>query len=140
MSSEPIEFENPDQQSEKSDIVRKSFRVPLEEAENVWFAFQGQRYSVVNISYDGVGILIDHSGIFKGGRTLEKCDLNIADQMVKNLKGSIVHVSCTDDKIWQCGIQWLELPDDKAKLISETVSSMKEQLLKNGTISFESSS
>ena len=137
MNNQSIEFQNIKEDSSSSGIVRKSFRIPIEDKENVWVLINKKRYSVRDISTCGVGILLENNSRFIIEQALLNCEFSIFNVSIKKLNGKIVHLSFDKGGNLQCGIQWIDMEKKIADQISEIVFKMKEQLLKNGNISVE---
>ncbi|MCD4721498.1 MAG: hypothetical protein K8S13_16795 [Desulfobacula sp.] len=137
MSDQSIEFQKTKENISLSEIVRKSFRVPIEDKENVWVLINKKRYQVLDICLDGIGIALEKDSAFITEQALLNCELNIFNVLIKNLNGQIVHLTSDKDKKLQCGVQWIDLEKGAIDQISEIISKMKEQLLKDVGISFD---
>jgi hypothetical protein len=137
MSDRSIEFQEIKEDTALPKIIRKSFRVPIEEHENVWVAINKQRYPVLDIGLDGVGISLEKDLMFTIEQAILNCELNIYDVSMKELSGQIVHLTACGDEKWQCGIRWINLEKKTADKIFGIVSKMKDQLLKDERISYD---
>ena len=130
MSHQSIEFQKTKENIPLPEIVRKSFRIPIEDTENVWVVINGNRYPVLDICLDGIGIALEKESAFTIEQELLNCELTIFNVLIKNLNGQIVHLTSDEDKNLQCGVQWIDMEKAAIDQISEIVSKMKEQLLK----------
>ncbi len=132
MSHQTIEFQKTKENIPLSEIVRKSFRIPIEDKESGWVIINGDRYPVLDICLGGIGIALENDSVFIIEQELSNCELTIFNVVVKNLKGQIVHLTTDQDKNLQGGIQWIDMEAAAIDQISEIVSDMKQQLLKEG--------
>ena len=130
MSHQSIEFQKTKENIPLPEIVRKSFRIPIEDTENIWVVINGDRYPVLDICLDGIGIALEKDSVFIIEQELLNCELTIFNVLIKNLNGQIVHLTSDKDKNLQCGVQWRDMEEAAIDQISEIVSKMKEQLLK----------
>ncbi|NOX33476.1 MAG: PilZ domain-containing protein [Deltaproteobacteria bacterium] len=134
MTSQSIEFNKIKDDSTLPEIVRKSFRVPVEAKENVWAVINKKRYSAQDICPNGIGIILENNSAFAVEQTLLNCELNIFNLLIKNLNGKVVHLSPGSGEKWQCGIKWMDMEKGAADQISKIVFKMKEQLLQDNYI------
>ncbi|MFA5902778.1 MAG: hypothetical protein WC836_02500 [Desulfobacula sp.] len=131
MNSPSIEFDRIKEDSPLPKIVRKSFRVPVDDKQNIRVLINDKPYPLQDIGLDGIGITAKDNLAFFVDQPLSNCELTCFDVVVKNLNGRIVHVSAALDQDWKYGIQWKGLEKDKSDLISDIVHKLKEQLLAN---------
>jgi c-di-GMP-binding flagellar brake protein YcgR len=130
MSDQSIEFQKTKENIPLPEIVRKSFRIPIEDKESVWVVINKKRYQVLDICLGGIGIALEKKSQFTSEQTLSDCELTIFDVSIKNLNAQIVHLTSDKDENLQCGVQWIDLEKGVIDQISEIVLKMKEQLLK----------
>jgi len=131
MNSPSIEFDKIKEESPLPKIIRKSFRVPVEDKNNIWVLINDKKYPVQDICPDGIGITTEDSQTFLVDQRISNCELNYFDQSVKPLSGHIVHVSAALGQDWKYGIQWKDLEKKAADRILAIVCKLKEQLLGN---------
>jgi len=136
MNTQSIEFDNIEEDSSLPDVVRKSFRVPVEDSKKVWVVIHNRRYPVRDICLGGIGIILEDNTVFAIEQTLKNCELYIYNTSIKDLNGRVIHFSSNLEKELQCGIQWIDMKESTASQISKIVLKMKEQLLKDDGISF----
>ncbi len=122
----------PDSNDVRSDptAIRQSFRVPVEHQDNMNVMIDDSAYLVTDISPEGVNIVNKGQKPFTIGKLLENCELNIHDSRIKDLAARIVHCSCSPDKNWNIGIQWINLTDESQQKIASIVSKIKQRLRK----------
>ncbi len=138
MNKQSIEFGKSKEDAELPDVVRKSFRVPVEDVQKVWAMIRNKKHAVLDVCFDGVRIAIENKAAFTIDEALSDCELKLFNVSIEGLNGKVVHISSADKKEWQCGIHWIDMQEDKARQILEIVSKMKKQLLKDDVISFDS--
>lgn len=137
MNDQSIEFRKIKEDLTLPEIVRKSFRVPVKDSQNVRVAINNAQYPVLDICPDSIGIVLEDKSAFTIDQILKNCELNIFDLTIKDLNGRIVHFSLSPSKHWHCGIQWIDMKQKTADQISKIVAKMKEQLLRDDTILFD---
>ncbi|MBU1340446.1 MAG: hypothetical protein KKE44_07900 [Proteobacteria bacterium] len=135
MNSQSIEFDKIKEDATLPEIVRKSFRVPIEDTKKVWVLIHNKKYLVQDICIGGIGIVLKDNSVFTIDQSIKKCELNIFDISVKNLDGRIVHLSSGPGKELKCGIQWLSMEKETIHQISKIVLTMKQQLLQDNSSS-----
>ncbi|MFH2058366.1 MAG: hypothetical protein ABIJ59_05655 [Pseudomonadota bacterium] len=130
MDSQPIVFDE-DNKDPFEKIIRKSFRVPAGDSDNIWVKIGDIRYPLCDICNGGIGIALENPLTFTISQTIQDCELQIKDLNIKNLNGRVVHLSLNSDKDWQCGIQWIDMDKNLARQMAETISELKDELLKD---------
>jgi len=131
MNDQSIDFQKINEDLTSPEIVRKSFRIPILDKENIWVMIDEKRYPVENISLGGICISFKDKSVFTIDQTLLNCELNVFNQSIINLDGQIIQFSSKRKKDWKCGIQWINLNKETADQILKIVIKMKEQLLKD---------
>lgn len=131
MNSQSIEFDRIKEDSSLPKIVRKSFRIPVEDEKNIWIKINGTRYPLQDICINGAGITVTDGFSFNVGQDIFNCELNCFDKNVKQLNGRIVHISTGFGQGWKYGIEWKGLDKKTADILHAIVGLLKEQLLKN---------
>lgn len=130
MNSQSIEFGEIEKDINTPEIVRKSFRIPVEDHIKVMVVIDSETYPVLDISLDGVGVSLDGNCVFEMDQVLKNCELCFSDQSIKGLDGKIVHLSPTSpEKKLQGGIRWTDLSEQNDKKIANVFKEMKKQLL-----------
>lgn len=138
MNDRSIEFQEIKDYTSLPEIVRKSFRVPVEDKEKVWVVIDKQRYPVLDICLDGIGIALEKNAAFTIEQAVLNCELNVFDTSIKALNGQIVHLTTSKGENWQCGIQWINMEKEASEKILKIVSKMKDQLLNDESRSSDS--
>lgn len=131
MNSPSIEFDRIKEDSPLPKIVRKSFRVPVEDTKNIRVLINDTQYPIQDICLDGIGITVKDSLAFFVGQLLLNCELHYFDVSIKNLNGRIVHMSTDLGQDWKYGIQWTGLEKAASDQISAIAGKLKDRLLGN---------
>lgn len=137
MNSQSIEFDKIKEDSSLPEIVRKSFRIPVEDSRKVWVVIDDTQYTVLDISVGGIGIALKKSSVFCVDQVLTGCRLNIFNESITDLSGRIIHFSSDTGKKWQCGLQWIDMKENSVNQISKILLKMKDKLLKDDALSFD---
>ncbi|MCP4671053.1 MAG: PilZ domain-containing protein [Desulfobacula sp.] len=130
MNSQSIEFQKIKEDTDSRDIVRNSFRVPIENMDNIFLVANKIQYAVFDISPGGIGIRPDDNSAFALDEIIEKCELHIFGHLFENLKARIVHCSLGIEMTLQCGIQWINLDRQSSDQINKIILKMKDEVLK----------
>ncbi|MCM2286601.1 MAG: hypothetical protein NDI81_17590 [Desulfobacula sp.] len=130
MNSQSIEFDRVKKDSPLPKIVRKSFRIPVEDQINIWIKINHTPYPVQDIGIDGLSIAVKDSLTFFVDQNVSNCELHYFDAALQNLNGRIVHISAAVGQDWKYGIQWEGLEKAVSDRILSIVCEMKAQLLK----------
>jgi hypothetical protein len=126
-----IEFQNADKDPEQSDIVRKSFRIPLEKDDDIKVMIAGILYQAADISLSGVSIVCKQTNTLSVSQVYTNCELHYAQDVITGLTSKIIHFTSSIDKAWLNVSQWIDLEKDAEKKISALVKEYKEKLLKS---------
>ncbi len=130
MNSQSIEFDRVKADSPLPKIVRKSFRIPVEDQKNIWIMINNTPYPVQDIALEGIAITAGSSLTFAVDQDLSNCELHYFDRSIKPLNGHIVHISAALGQNWKYGIQWEGLEKKVSDWILSIVCEMKSQFLK----------
>ncbi len=129
-SEEFIEFQDIEDENSSEAVSRQCFRIPVSGKADFSFIIEDRTYSIVNISINGLGTLVDPDDSFFLGQTIEDCKLVLLKEKITGLTGEIVH--CSQDVSGQrmCGIKWID-PDSRIlKKIESILLSMQKELFK----------
>ncbi len=129
MNDQSLEFHNIKDDSSSPRIVRKSFRIPIESTQNVWVEIDSEKYTVLDIGEDGIGIAHKANSQFQLDQALNNCILYLEGESIQNLNGLIVHFSSDLDNGWQYGIQWVDPGKESMKKLSDIIKKLKAKLL-----------
>jgi hypothetical protein len=130
MNSQSIEFDRVKADSPLPKMVRKSFRIPVEDQKNIWIMINNTPYPVQDIGIDGLSITVKDNLAFSVDQDIINCELHYFDLSLQNLNGRIVHISAAPGQDWKYGVQWEGLEKEISDRILAIVCEMKAQLLK----------
>jgi len=111
------------------EIVRKSFRIPVDTDESLHVFVDDREFRVFDISEGGVGLELPSPTTFAVGDGVDRLRLCFADQEM-TLRGRVAHVSEVRKKEFICGIQYLDLDADLTSYLARYVNSRRESLFK----------
>ncbi|MEJ5348829.1 MAG: PilZ domain-containing protein [Desulfosoma sp.] len=95
---------------EEQTVVRKTFRVPVNEQTPVSLFIQGVSFRVANISEGGVGFLADSGNLAQIGQGLDSVELRFGDRHLQAY-GTVRHVTPLEGSGFLYGLS-LELKND----------------------------
>jgi hypothetical protein len=130
MNSQSIEFDRVKADSPLPEIVRKSFRIPVEDQKNIWIMINAIPYPIQDICIDGLSIMVKDNLTFFVDQKVSNCELHYFDTALQNLNGRIVHISTALGQDWKYGVHWEGLEKGASDRILSIVCEMKAQLLK----------
>lgn len=90
--------------------IRQTFRVPIDETDNVKVIIDNIDYEVIDIASTGIGIKITKLDKFNIGQVLTPLRVIINDQTFR-LEGEIIHITPTGQDISLCGIKFRNMTD-----------------------------
>jgi len=128
MTDRYIDFQSFPQETEAP--VRKSFRVPVSEKNNILAVFQDQPFSVANLSGTGIAIFTDSGIAFEQGQILKDVQLVVDTTRLAGLTGKVVHCSVHASGQWQFGIEWQDMAEANLARMMKVVETIKAQALK----------
>ncbi|MCP4020387.1 MAG: PilZ domain-containing protein [Desulfobacteraceae bacterium] len=137
MKKQSIELKQVSEDTDIPKIVRKSFRIPVEERDKISVTIRGKSYPLSDISMSGVRIYPAEKTDFTVDKKIESCKLHIYDTTITGLTGEIVHFSLNSGEQWQYGIKWIDLDKGQKDQLSQNILSMKEKLLQDSNDNFD---
>lgn len=134
---ESIEFQEISNDSQLTDMVRNSFRIPLTSKENYSVSIDNVSHSLVDIGNTGIALELTRGMNLMVGDKIVGCRLVLGDDTVENLEGEVVHLSPGKDMRRICGIRWLEPRASAVQTIDSRVLALRKELLENNGASTE---
>ena len=98
---------------EIQEVIRQYFRINVNETDSITIKVNGQKYDVVDVGDNGIGIRLSPEDIFLAVEDELGIELNI-DGIVHNLQGKVVHISPNGPEEFLCGIEFIKI-DQKSK-------------------------
>lgn len=114
----------------KENKIRETFRVPVEEKDNIKIVYDDIEYDVIDIATKGIGIRITKLDKFSVGDTLKPLRVVIKDKTFR-LEGAVVHVTTETSDTSICGIKFINMS-------SESRGMLLDYLQKYGTFDMDS--
>ena len=130
MEKDSILFQPIFGEKESLSAVRKAFRVPVADNEDVQVFCKDKQCTVLNISPGGVSVVCDETFDVECDGVCGGWELRLGDIQFCNISARVVHVTSMASGRFVCGIQWIDLEETQKKAIDHAVASMKAQLLK----------
>ena len=135
MGGDSLDFYNLEG-SDLNSATRQSFRVLIGENEKYFVKIDQKKYSLADVSINGVSFYVDSGKKFPIGTIISGCALELDGDLIKDLNGKIVHNSSesvnSDHDIetkWLCGLIWDNLDSEKEALITSGFGTLKKDVL-----------
>ena len=96
--------------------IRQTFRVPVEDADNVKVIFDDIEFDVVDIAIKGIGIRITKLDKFSIGEILKPMRLIINDNKIL-LEGQIVHITPETNDTSICGLKFINMSSENKNML-----------------------
>ena len=107
---------------ELKEIVRKSFRLPVSNPGEVKLQINDQQYDIIDITSDGIGILLSRPGVFSTGEELNSIKLTVQEKIF-NLFGELIYISPYEDGNYRYGIKFIDQKEEMKRIINEYIKS-----------------
>ena len=98
--------------------IRQTFRVPVEDKDNVKIVYDDIEYDVVDIATKGIGIRATKLDKFSMGDILKPIRVVIKDKTFR-LEGEIVHVTPETADTSICGIKFINMSNEAREMLLE---------------------
>ena len=135
MGGDSLDFYNLEG-SDLNSATRQFFRVSIGENEKYFVKIDKKKYSLVDVSVNGVSFYVDSGKKFPIGTIVSGCILELYEILIKGLNGKVVHNSSepvnSDHDIetkWLCGLIWDDLDAEKEVLITSGFEILKKDIL-----------
>ncbi len=121
--------------SDLDSATRQFFRVAIGETGKYFIQIDGKKYSIADISVNGVSFFTDSGKQFPIGTTVAGCELDLGKEAIYSLNGKIVHNSSevvnSDldiEKKWLCGLIWDDIGSKKEKMITSAFETLRKDV------------
>ncbi len=108
-------------------IVRKYFRLPVSNQDEVKVQINDQQYDIVDILSWGIGIHLPRPEIFSVGEELDSIKLTVQRRIFR-LHGGVVHISPYEYGNYRCGIKFIDQDEESERIISEYIKINRTKL------------
>ncbi len=105
-----VSIDSPEKKNALEDIMRKGFRVPIAEADEVNLIINGISYQGFNLSASGIGIYLSNPGVIQKHAELRGITIELCGKSYE-VNGLVRHLS-QDEAGYLCGIELIDLGDD----------------------------
>lgn len=112
---------------ELEQVIRHIYRVPVEQGDNVGVTVDGQRYEVVNLGSNGIGIRLPNPVPFTVDGQVHEIGLQIAGELLR-LSGKIVHVTPYGSDSYLCGIKLTDMNEESQRRLLDCVYRIRASL------------
>ncbi|THB75870.1 MAG: PilZ domain-containing protein [Desulfobacteraceae bacterium] len=128
MDEQSIEFQSlEDPLSPK--IIRKSFRIPIEDSDDMKLSAKKRVFGIADLSLDGISVFVEGEPEFTIDEKLENCELNLRGAVIKGLQGHVIHYSQRTGEKGKYGIKWENLGKDLVEQIETIFLDVKKEYL-----------
>lgn len=111
-------------------VVRKTFRVPVNEQTPVDLTISGVAYPVVNISEGGVGFMAEAGDMAQAGQRILSLHLRCEGRNIL-AEGTVRHVTALEDGGFLYGVS-LDLEEDDRAFMVDFVQKARERFFSQG--------
>jgi len=124
-----LELEELTDSARLTDVVRSSFRIPVDGKKKFYLLMENRQFFLSDISITGLGFFTASTDLFSLGDILSRCEVRLEEMRIKDLKGRIAHLTPYRDEELICGVQWIDLPRDAEKMLTSFFLEFKKNLL-----------
>ncbi len=135
MGGDSLDFYNLEG-SDLNSATRQFFRVSIGENDKYFVKINQKKYSLVDVSINGVSFYVNSGTEFPIGTIVFGCELKLNQVLIKGLECKVVHNSSepvNDDhnigNRWLCGLIWNNLGSEKEELIASGFEVLKKDIL-----------
>jgi hypothetical protein len=108
-------------------IVRKYYRLPVSNPDEVKVQINDQQYDIIDILSRGIGIHLPQLGIFSVGDELDSINLTVQGRIFK-LHGEVIHISPYEQGNYRCGIKFINQDEESERIIGEYIKINRTKL------------
>ncbi len=112
------------------DIIRKSYRLPLEGSDVVKAEINQNKYPIVDLGNKGIGIRLFEPDEFSVGDNLDSITLTL-DKKKFSLQGVVVHISPDISDHYLCGVEFTNLDEEGEKNYRKFIQKHRSDLFSN---------
>ena len=116
-----------DNNLELKEIVRKCFRLPATNPDEVKVKINDQQYDIIDILSEGIGIHLPRPGIFSVGKELNSIKLTVQGRIFK-LHGEVLYIFPYEHGNYRCGIKFIDQDRESERIISEYIKINRAKL------------
>ena len=128
-----IEFEAWETNEDIQKISRNSFRIPINESDNVTLQINNHPYEIINITSVGIGIYLVYENVFSIGDSIDKIELFIEGELL-TFQGRVRHISPKDSNGYLCGIELIKPIRNSKRILLDYIQKKLNNFLTSSII------
>ena len=132
-----IEFEAWDTNEDIQKISRNSFRIPINESDNVTLQINNHPYEIINITSVGISIYLVYADVFSIGDIIDKIELYIEGELL-TFQGRVRHISPKDSDGYLYGIELIEPIKNSKRILLDYIQKKLKNFLTSSIIKSQS--
>jgi Tfp pilus assembly protein PilZ len=132
-----IEFEAWETSEDIQKISRNSFRIPINELDNVTLQINNHPYEIINITSVGISIYLVNADVFFIGDVIEKIELYIEGERL-TFQGRVRHISPKGSDGYLCGIELIETITNSRRILLDYIQKKLNNFLTSSIIKSQS--
>jgi len=132
-----IEFEVWETNEDIQKISRNSFRIPINELDNVTLQINNHPYEIINITSVGISIYLVNADVFFIGDVIEKIELYIEEERL-TFQGKVRHISPKGSDGYLCGIELIETITNSRRILLDYIQKKLNNFLTSSIIKSQS--
>jgi len=132
-----IEFEVWETNEVIQKISRNSFRIPINELDNVTLQINNHPYEIINITSVGISIYLVNADVFFIGDVIEKIELYIEGERLV-FQGRVRHISPKGSDGYLCGIELIETITNSRRILLDYIQKKLNNFLTSSIIKSQS--
>jgi len=128
-----IEFEAWETNEDIQKISRNSFRIPINESDNVTLQINNNPYEIINITSVGISIYLVYADVFSIGDIIDTIELDIDGDFL-TFQGRVRHISPRDSDGYLCGIELIDSIKSKKRHFLDFIQKKYKNVLTSSII------
>jgi hypothetical protein len=117
---------NKDSESEEK-IVRREFRIPVQEKDNIRMRIKGKEYALTNLASRGAQIVYRAKDDFEPDADLGRADLVLGESRIV-VRARVMYTTKFDLELFACGLYFYELEREDLEFLEEFISRKRASL------------
>lgn len=132
-----IEFEAWETNEDIQKISRNSFRIPVNELDNVTLRINNHPFEIINITPAGISIYLAYPDVFSVGDIIDNIELYIEGELL-TFQGRVRHISPKDSDGYLCGIELIEPIKSSKRILLDYIQKKLKNFLTSSIIKSQS--
>ena len=128
IENDGIEFEAWKASEEELEISRKSFRTPINEADDIILQIDDRSFKIVNITAAGIGIHLKDPDLFSVGQIIDTIELHLEGTPL-TFQGKVNHISPMFPDGFLYGIELMAPLEDNTHRLRQFIRRKLDHLL-----------